>query len=137
MTLSSTESEYVSYSNHCQEVKFQQMLLDEITTGVRPAWIYEDNTGCIFLVKNQQAGARTKHIDVRHHFVRNELATNAMKIMFVRSAGNVADIMTKNVSEKIFNSHVPSLLDGTLDLCKEEDETSFLVNEESMDRPSA
>jgi hypothetical protein len=47
------------------------MLLGEVMNQKKtPAIIYEDNLGCIFLIKNQQIGQRTKHIDIRKHFIR-------------------------------------------------------------------
>ena len=51
VTLSSTEAEYVALATCAQETRFQQMLLDELTTHqVKPAIIFEDNTGAIYLV---------------------------------------------------------------------------------------
>jgi hypothetical protein len=63
--LSSSEAEYVAIATAAQEVGFTQQLLEEIMSCVLPAIIYEDNTGAIFLVKNQQVGQRTKHISIR------------------------------------------------------------------------
>jgi uncharacterized surface anchored protein len=68
VTPSSSEAEYVSAAMHIQETRFQQMLLDEIDTNIYPSVMYEDNQGCIYLVKNMQVGSRTKHISVRMHW---------------------------------------------------------------------
>jgi hypothetical protein len=55
-------------------------------TGERkPAIIYEDNLGAIFLVKNQQVSARTKHIDIRHHFMRELQAKKDLDVRLKRS----------------------------------------------------
>jgi hypothetical protein len=77
VTLSSTEAEYVSLARGACENKFIMMLLDE---GIQKpdekrlmGKIYKDNLGAIYLVKNQHVGARTKHIDVRAHFIRELL----------------------------------------------------------------
>ena len=112
MTLSSTEAEYVAISTACQEVKFQQMLLDELIHCVKPGTIYEDNTGCIFLVQNQQVGARTKHIDTRHHFIREEIKSKNIEVKFIKSEDNIADCMTKNLSEGTFTKFKVKLLNG-------------------------
>jgi hypothetical protein len=114
VTLSSTEAEYVSVSMHCQETLFLQMLLDEVAESVRPAVIYEDNMGCIYLTRNQQVGARTKHIDVRHHFIRENVENGNVKVCFVPTEDNEADCCTKNLPEKIFAKHASDLLNGTL-----------------------
>ena len=52
-----------------QEVKFVSTLMGEMTEVKKPSVIYEDNQGAIFLAKNRQVGIRTKHIDIRHHFL--------------------------------------------------------------------
>jgi hypothetical protein len=90
--LSSAESEDHSMALHFQETKFQQMLLDEIATNVIPAVVFEDNQGCIYLVKDQQVGPRTKHIDVRMHFMRNDVNAGRVKVIFVPSEENESDI---------------------------------------------
>jgi hypothetical protein len=74
----------------------------------------EDNQGAIYLIKNQQVGPRTKHIDVRLHFMRNMVASGDVKVLFVRSEENESDCLTKNVTEKLFQYHVPDLFNGTL-----------------------
>jgi hypothetical protein len=70
VTLSSTEAEYASLASGATQVKFVQQLLEEITDCTTSGIILEDNTGAIFLVKNQQVGSCTKHIDVQHHYIR-------------------------------------------------------------------
>ena len=70
VTLSSTETEYVSLATGACECKCIQQVLDEIAFCTPPGILLEDNTSVIFLVKNQQVGQRTKHIDVRWHFIR-------------------------------------------------------------------
>ena len=72
--MSSTEAEYVSLSESAKETTFMTMLLKELMNNViMPSIIAEDNTGAIFLSKNKQVGARTKHIDTRYHFVRDKV----------------------------------------------------------------
>ena len=122
VTLSSTEAEYVALATCAQETRFQQMLLDEITQHqVKPAIIYEDNTGAIYLVKNKQVGGRTKHIDTRHHFIRQLVDWKLIKVMFVRSEHNYADMLTKNLAEGIFQFHVTDILQGTMKCWREDD----------------
>jgi len=71
VTLSSTESELVALTACAKETKYVQMVLEEIDGNAnRPAYIHEDNTGAMFLAENQQVGGRTKHIDIRHFYIR-------------------------------------------------------------------
>jgi hypothetical protein len=71
VSLSSSEAEYQALSECVQESVFTQNLVKELTGGKKPTIIYEDNLGTIFLVKNQHVSSRTKHIDIRHHFMRD------------------------------------------------------------------
>ena len=64
-----------------------------------------DNVGAIFLANNLTTGDRTKHIDVRHHFVREIVEEGVVKIVFIRTADNDADLWTKNVTGELFEKH--------------------------------
>ena len=75
-SLSSCESEYISLSHCTQDVVFRRNLINEVAKHEDPAIIYEDNEGAIFLAKNQQVSMRTKHIDVRAHFIRDCVRNN-------------------------------------------------------------
>ena len=86
VTVSSTEAEYVALSNGSKETKFITNLLTEVTNVIMPSLLSEDNTGAIFLSKNpQQVGLRTKHIDVRYHFIRERVKAKAIKVSFVNT----------------------------------------------------
>ena len=116
VTLSSTEAEYVALATSAQDILFDQQLLDELTTKQeKPSLLYEDNTGAIFLAKNSQVSGRTKHIDTRHHFIRQLIQEKRLEVTFVRSAENYADLLTKNLPEKQFATHVAALQQGSLD----------------------
>ena len=112
VTLSSTESEYVSLANCCQEAVFVRNLIKELTNFEKLAIVFEDNVGAIFLVKNQQVGPRTKHIDIRAHWIRG--LSGQVKIDFVRSEDNVADILTKNLALKEFDKHASNIFKGNI-----------------------
>ncbi len=114
VTLSSSESEYAALATAAQEVRFTQQLLEEIMSCVHPAIIYEDNTGAIFLVKNQQVGQRTKHISIRAHFMRDLWSLGYLDVKFVRSEDNESNICTKNVTENILGTFNPHIRDETL-----------------------
>ena len=119
-TLSSTESEYVALSECGQELKFVCMLLEEIGISKFPGIIYEDNEGAIFLAKNQQVGMRTKHIDVRYHFIRDLVRDNFLDLRYVTSEDNYADIMTKNVSSEVYERlFLRGVQDGYIDTKRE------------------
>ena len=77
--------------------------------------IFEDNLGAIYLTKNSQISQRTKHIDVRHHFVRSMIEKKVLDVKFVKSRLNASDIMTKNVVEELFLKHEKSINGGMIE----------------------
>ena len=82
--------------------------------------ILEDNTGAIFLSRNKQVGARTKHIDVRYHFIREKVENGNILVQYVNTLKNPADLLSKNVTQKIHDSHAHKMLNGTMDCWNEE-----------------
>ena len=78
----------------------------------KPSIIYKDNQGAIFLAKNTQVGIRTKHIDIRHHFLRDMVEEKDIDIQYIRSEDNPADIVTKNISEADFTRHMRRITEG-------------------------
>ena len=68
-------------------------------------YILEDNKGAIFLVKNSRVGARTKHIDIRHHFCRELHERKFLALFYERTDNMSADIFTKNVTESLQRIH--------------------------------
>ena len=72
------------------------MLLGEMTEVEKPFVIYEDDQGTIFLAKNRQVGIHTKHIDIRHRFLRYIVEDKNLDIQYIRSEENPAEIITKN-----------------------------------------
>jgi hypothetical protein len=71
VTLSSTEAEYYASSEAAKELQFIQNLIISMAQKLElPITLHVDNTGAIYLANNYTTGPRTKHIDVRAHFVR-------------------------------------------------------------------
>ena len=120
VALSSTEAEYHSLSECAQESIFTQNLIKELLNLSMTAIIYEDNLGAIYLAKNQQVSSRTKHIDIRHHFLRDLIQDKKIEIRFVRSENNSSDITTKNTPAPIHNLHTAMIKDGKLKCWKED-----------------
>ena len=89
-----------------------------------PAIIYEDNLGAIFLSKNSQVSSRTKHIDVRHHFIRDLIKEKKLEVRFIKSEDNPADILTKNVNKETYLKHANNILRGDLPCWREDVKSS-------------
>ena len=78
----SIESEYMALSGCAQDVKFVNMLLEEMTEVQKPSVVYEENKEEIFLANNIQVGMCTNHIDICHHLNRYCAEYGTVKIRF-------------------------------------------------------
>ena len=99
MALSSCEAEYIALAAAVQEGMYLTQMIKEIGEVTGPVLIFEDNQGTIALSKNPVNRQRSKHIDVRYHFIRS--AQNAGKIIskYCPTAEMVADVMTKPITK--------------------------------------
>ena len=98
------------------------MLLDEVELTKRPAIILEDNEGVIFFVKNQVVSERTKHIDVRHHFLREHYEIGDIGITYTTTDENEADNCTQNTPEATHKTHATAIKSGKMNIYKYWDE---------------
>ena len=115
VSLSSSEAELMALTLCTQESKFAQTLLEELDPkAIRPVIIYEDNTGAIFLAENQAVGGRTKHIDTRISFLRDLVEEEYLRIMYIKSQHNYADIGSKNQQVKLFKAMEKTIEEGML-----------------------
>ena len=110
--LSSAESEYVVLTEMSKEQRFIEMLLEEVYTCRLPRLLYGDNEAAIFLSKNKQVSPRTKHINIRQHYIREHLTRKYGEIRKIKSEDNLADILSKNVSVKLFERLANGILNG-------------------------
>jgi sulfatase maturation enzyme AslB (radical SAM superfamily) len=65
----------------------------------------------MFMAQNSSSGVRTRHVDTRYHFVRENLDDGIIKIEFIESVENQSDIFTKNVTQEIYERHVETFLE--------------------------
>ena len=86
-----------------QEVIYLRRLLASM--GIEPSGpttIYEDNQSCIKFVANQKFSSRSKHIDVKRRFVEESVAKQNLKLTYVPSQDNIADMLTKPLPPATF-----------------------------------
>ena len=111
VTLSSSEAEYVALSEAAKEIKFIYQLLQSIGIEIElPIVVRVDNVGAIFMSENTSTSGRTKHVDVRYRYVNEMILDGFLKIQFVKTEENVADIFTKNVSSETYKKLTPAFL---------------------------
>ncbi|GKB79365.1 hypothetical protein Tco_0946260, partial [Tanacetum coccineum] len=95
LAISTTEAEYVSSGKACQQALWMKQAL--IDYGIRhdDVPIMYDNKDAIDLSKNPIQHSRTKHIEIRHHFLRDNIQKGTISIEKVASEDNIANIFTK------------------------------------------
>lgn len=96
VALSSTEAEVIALAEATKEVIWIKQLLFEIGQEINiPITIYEDNQSCRHMILNGNASNRTKHIDVRCHFVKDHIKEGLINCLYCSSGEMIADILTK------------------------------------------
>ena len=96
VALSTVEAEYVAMSRCAQQMVWMHSWLDEVQIGYDiPGVIKGDNRGAIALSKNTKDHSKVKHIDIRHHYLRELLKSGHIALEQVPTIDNLADIFTK------------------------------------------
>jgi hypothetical protein len=99
VALSTVEAEYVSMSRCAQQMVWMQNWLDEVTIQHdMPGVIKGDSRGAIALTKNTKDHGKIKHINIRHHYIRELVKSGAVILDQVPSSDNLADLFTKPLS---------------------------------------
>ena len=113
VALSTTEAEYIALCSATQEAIWLRRLLASVGQQQNsPTTIYEDNEGAISLSKNPRNNSRTKHIDIKYHFVREATQKNNTRIVHCSTKDMVADTFTKGLPKPAFERHRTSLSIG-------------------------
>ncbi len=108
---STAEAEYVAASSATSEVLYLRKLLSELGMPQMSATtLFEDNQPCIQIANNPGTSARTKHIALRYHAVRERVANGEVKLVYVPTEDQVADLLTKSVGRVILQRLRPVLM---------------------------
>ncbi len=101
VALSTMEAEYVAMSSATRECISLRNLLAELGAPSPEARICVDNEPALFLASNPVVTAKSKHIDIRHHFLRDEVAKKHVHFKWVPSDAQLADICTKHLQKEL------------------------------------
>lgn len=95
---SSSEAEYVSLSSAVSEaIWLSGVMADlQLKRPSDPVVIFEDNQGAIGMAKNCES-KRSKHIDIKHHFIRDHIANGRVAVKYISTENQLADLFTKPV----------------------------------------
>nr|GEY99767.1 copia protein [Tanacetum cinerariifolium] len=103
LAVSTIEAEYISVGKACQQALWMKQALIDYDVRLDDIPIMCDNKGAIDLSKNPVQHSRTKHIEIRHHFLRNNVQKGHISIEKVSSVDNIVDILTKPLKYESFN----------------------------------
>nr|GEU56566.1 hypothetical protein [Tanacetum cinerariifolium] len=101
LAISTTEAEYVSARKACQQALWMKQALIDYDIQLDDVPIKCHNKGMIALSKNPMQHSRTKHIEIRHHFLRDNVQKGHISIEKVQSFDNITDILTKPLKQNL------------------------------------
>ena len=106
VALSTTEAEYMAMTEALKEVLWFRTFLSGI--GLRckgPSIIRDDSTGAISLTKTGKHHSRTKHIDIKYHFIRDHIDDKSVDVVYCQTQDQLADMLTKALPGPTFIRH--------------------------------
>ena len=106
VALSTAEAEYMSLSSASQEAVWLRKLLADFDFGIpqKPTVIKEDNQGTIAIAQNPVYHSRTKHIEIKHHYVRETIQNKHIKLEYCPTKEMIADLLTKPLPRDQFET---------------------------------
>ncbi|GJV64315.1 retrovirus-related pol polyprotein from transposon TNT 1-94 [Tanacetum coccineum] len=97
VAISSTEAEYIALSGCCAQVLWMRSQLTDYGLGFNKIPMYCDNKSAIALCCNNVQHSRSKHIDIRFHFIKEQVENGIVELYFVNTEYQLADIFTKSL----------------------------------------
>lgn len=115
VALSSTEAEYMAFTCAAKEIVFLKSILTELDLEEicgKEITLNSDNQSAIQLAENNGYSPRTKHIDVRHHYIRDLTEAKVVKMKYINTGDNLADIFTKPLKRILHWKAAEELIKG-------------------------
>ena len=107
--MSSAEAEYVAAAGCCAQVLWIKSQLADYDVHYDKVPIFCDNTSAIAISNNPVLHSRTKHIDIRYHFIRDHIEKGNVEILFISTDKQLAEIFTKPLDDNTFKRLVSEL----------------------------
>ena len=102
VSLSTAESEYIAAGSCCAQLLWMKQTLKDYGIHLKQVPLYCDNESAIKIANNPVQHSKTKHIEIRHHFLRDHVVKEDIDIIHVNTEEQLADIFTKPLDEKRF-----------------------------------
>ncbi|GJZ86502.1 copia protein [Tanacetum coccineum] len=106
-TISTTEAEYIALSGCCAQILWMRSQLTNYDFAFNKIPLYCDNRSAIALCCNNVKHSRFKHIDIRHHFIREQVEKGVVELYFMTTDYQLADIFTKALPRERFEFLLP------------------------------
>ena len=103
VALSTTEAKYIAIGSCCAQICWLKQQLSNFGLKVTEVPLFCDNTSAINLTKHPVHHSRTKHIEIRHHFIREQVSNGICEIKFIESEKQLTDFLTKPLAKDKFN----------------------------------
>ncbi|GKA29972.1 integrase, catalytic region, zinc finger, CCHC-type containing protein [Tanacetum coccineum] len=100
VAISSTEAEYIAMSGCCAQILWMRSQLTDYGLGFNKIPMYCDNKSAIALSCNNVQHSRSKHIDIRFHFIKEHVENGVIELYFVNTEYQLADIFTKALARE-------------------------------------
>ncbi|GJZ86360.1 retrovirus-related pol polyprotein from transposon TNT 1-94 [Tanacetum coccineum] len=107
--ISTTEAEYIALSGCCAQILWMRSQLRDYGFAFNKIPMYCDNQSAIALCCNSVQHSRSKHIDIRHHFIKEQVEKKVVELYFVETKYQLADIFTKALPRERFATLLPLL----------------------------
>ena len=108
VALSSMEAEYMSASEAAKEVAWLEKLSSDLKEeSSEPPALHCDNAGAIDLLHNQKFHNKAKHIDIRYHYIRDDMVGKGrLKVVHIPGVEQPADVLTKQLPATTARKHI-------------------------------
>jgi len=117
VALSTTEAELYALSAAVQESLWIKHFMNNLGFDIQKVKVYEDNNGVISIVKNNKKDGRTKHIEIKHNFLRDEIRKGKLELTYLKTELQLADSFTKPLGRIKFERFRKDM--GIIDLTSE------------------
>jgi len=103
MVLSTAKAEYIAAGSCCAQILWLKQQLTDYDLCLSKVSLKCDNTSAINLTKNPIQHSRTKHIEIRHHFIRDHTSNGDCEVQFTETKKQLVDFFTKPLPRDRFN----------------------------------
>ena len=102
------ESKFIAFSSTVQEGVWLKRFLNhlKVTSSEEPVTIMSDSQSSIAYTKDPKFNSKTKHIDIKYHYVKDMVARGEVNLKYISTHDMIADLLTKVVTIDVFERHI-------------------------------